>query len=101
MISIVVSMPISREEFDKGEAVPGVSNSILHFLIANPDKAFSLEELENGMLKKVDKNIISSKAIDEALGRLVRLGLVENRRFKNTGNGYTVYYILKTAHRLH
>lgn len=90
-------MPITREDFEKGEAVPGVSNSILHFLIANPDKAFSLEELENGMLSKVDKNIISAMAIDEALGRLVRLGLVENKRFKKNDKGYTIYYILKTA----
>jgi hypothetical protein len=93
-------MPITREKFEKGEAVPGVSNSILHFLIASQDKAFSLEELENGMLKKVDQNFISAMAIDEALGRLVRLGLVENKRFKNSNNGYTIYYSLKTAHRL-
>lgn len=93
-------MPISREEFEKGEAVPGVSNSILHFLIANPDKAFSLEELETGMLKRVDQNVISALAIDEALGRLVRLGLVENKRLKNTGQGYTIYYCLKSANRL-
>ena len=93
-------MPISREEFEKGDAVPGVSNSILHFLIASPDKAFSLEEMEKGILNKVDTNIISVLAIDEALGRLVRLGLVENRRFKNTGEGYTIYYALKPVHNL-
>lgn len=91
-------MPISREEFEKGEAVPGVSNSILHFLIASPDKAFSLEEMEKGILNKVDKSIISVMAIDEALGRLVRLGIVECRRFKNTGVGYTIYYTLKPDH---
>jgi len=88
-------MPKSRLEFGQGEPVPTASLAIMHFLMANPEKAFSLQEIESGILGTNTKGDLAvAMIIGNVLDQLKGLGLVDARRIKN-GDVQTIFYMLK------
>ncbi len=77
-------MPISRDEFERGEADP--SAYVLNFMRNNADMALTVDELSQAA--SVEGQNFSSEQLLEALGRLVERGNAESK----TLNG-VVYYI--------
>jgi len=81
-------MPISRDEFERGEADPGAY--ILNLLRNNADTAFTLDELLQAA--SVEGHSFSSEQILEALERLIERGGVQSKMLKGV-----VYYIYHRA----
>src|SRR5437867_10636542 len=87
-------MPITLDEFAKGEEVPTAANPVLRYLLANEDKAYSSEEIQKAVFAEDEQTFVYLQILDNALAHLLRLNLIECRRFKNTDveGGYTIYY---------
>jgi hypothetical protein len=91
-------IPIFRNEFEKGEKIPSIYGPVLRFLVANEDKAFSIDEIEKNIFMKEDQKPAHLIILNDVLARLQRLKLVEARSLAHPdASGYTVYFAAKRA----
>ena len=62
-------MPISRDEFEKGEARDSIKARAKELLQNNPDKAYTIDEIHDYLF---GKNALNVKSVDAAAKSLLR-----------------------------
>jgi hypothetical protein len=88
-------MPIEIDEFNKGKHDQEVIKEILEFLRANRTKAFTIEEILEGIGHKKgtgDPNLMVMQLISYStiMGQLIK-----DRRIKSKIIGYKNYYMIQ------
>ena len=88
-------MPIEIEEFNKGKHDQEVIKEILEFLRANRTKAFTIEDILEGIGHKEgtgDPNLMIMQLISYStiMGQLIK-----DRRIKSKIIGYKNYYMIQ------
>jgi len=82
-------LPINREEFELGHIGP--IRQILAFLEKDKDSAFTAEEIRDGVLKMIQRNI--SLSLEEVVRALEIL--VKERDIESKAIGGKVWYSIK------
>ena len=90
-------MPISRDEFEKGETENSVKAKIRGLLQRNPDKAFSFDEIVEHLFKSEDPfgSLSHENIVEEALKGLLDDGQIISK-VVYTESGKKVYFTWKT-----
>jgi hypothetical protein len=78
-------MPITKQEFDTitDDGLPEARALVLAFLSANPDKAFTEEEIDAAVSASA-RNERVAQQVREALSRLAVVGRIRAKRFGST-----------------
>jgi hypothetical protein len=88
-------MPIEIDEFNKGKHDMEVQNEILGFLRANNTKAFTIEEILEGIGHKKSTDDLAL-VLMQSIGYSIILGqLIKDRRIKSKMIDYQNYYMIQ------
>jgi hypothetical protein len=91
-------MPIDKEEFESGHILTDVEKKIISFLESNPNKAFTSDEIIDGINMQADFTDFF-KAVTSGLNLLgfpyILSSLVNEGRIRTNFINGTYYYIAK------
>lgn len=88
-------MPITYDEFKKGEAKVLLTDRIVEYLSKNPDEAYTAEEIHAGVNPGNQALSLDLMLMLGALGYLVFTNRIESRYIFRPGNLASYYYRIK------
>jgi len=88
-------MPIEKDEFDKGKHDIDVQNEILAFLRQDNTKAFTLEEIMEGIGHKKGTGDLPLVLLQSISYSIILGQLVKDRRIKSKMIDYQNYYMIQ------